>query len=145
VDIRIARIFNTFGPRMAHDDGRVITNFIHQALEGKPITVYGDGSQTRSFCYVDDLIEGITKLFWAESLHLPINLGNPTPISMLDLASEIISLTDSSSEIIFKELPQDDPQDRRPDITKAMSYLNWKPTISRTDGLKKTLEYILSQ
>jgi UDP-glucuronate decarboxylase len=145
VDIRIARIFNTFGPRMAQDDGRVITNFIHQALEGKPITVYGDGSQTRSFCYVDDLIDGLTRLFWADSLHSPINLGNPTPISMLDLASEIISLTGSASEIIFKELPQDDPQDRRPDITKAMKHLNWEPAISRTDGLKKTLEYVLSQ
>jgi UDP-glucuronate decarboxylase len=145
VDIRIARIFNTFGPRMAQDDGRVITNFIHQALEGKPITVYGDGSQTRSFCYVDDLIDGLSKLFWADSIHSPINLGNPTPISMLDLASEIISLTGSSSEIIFKELPQDDPQDRRPDITKAMKHLNWEPAISRTDGLKKTLEYVLSQ
>lgn len=145
VDIRIARIFNTFGPRMAPDDGRVITNFIHQALEGKPITVYGDGSQTRSFCYVDDLIDGLSRLFWTESLHSPINLGNPTPISMLDLASEIISLTGSPSEIIFKELPQDDPQDRRPDITKAMKHLNWEPAISRTDGLKKTLEYVLSQ
>jgi UDP-glucuronate decarboxylase len=130
---------------MAQDDGRVITNFIHQALEGKPITVYGDGSQTRSFCYVDDLIDGLSRLFWTESLHSPINLGNPTPISMLDLASEIISLTGSSSEIIFKELPQDDPQDRRPDITKAMKHLNWEPAISRTDGLKKTLEYVLSQ
>lgn len=145
VDIRIARIFNTFGPRMAPDDGRVITNFIHQAQEGKPITVYGDGSQTRSFCYVDDLIDGLSRLFWTESLYSPINLGNPTPISMLDLASEIISLTGSQSEIIFKELPQDDPQDRRPDITKAMKHLNWEPAISRTDGLKKTLEYVLSQ
>jgi dTDP-glucose 4,6-dehydratase len=94
---------------------------------------------------VDDLIDGLSKLFWADSIHSPINLGNPTPISMLDLAREIISLTGSSSEIIFKELPQDDPQDRRPDITKAMKHLNWAPAISRTDGLKKTLEYVLSQ
>jgi UDP-glucuronate decarboxylase len=126
-------------------DGRVVSNFIVQALMGQDITIYGNGSQTRSFCYVDDLIDGLSKLFWADSIHSPINLGNPTPISMLDLASEIISLTGSSSEIIFKELPQDDPQDRRPDITKAMKHLNWEPAISRTDGLKKTLEHVLSQ
>lgn len=142
VDIRIARIFNTYGPRMAKNDGRVITNFIHQAVEGKPLTVYGDGNQTRSFCYVDDLIDGLVRLFWTSDCHSPINLGNPEPITMKNLAREIIELTNSNSEIQFLPLPQDDPKDRRPDITKAIKLIGWTPTISRTAGLTATLNHI---
>lgn len=142
VDIRIARIFNTYGPRMAKNDGRVVTNFIHQALNGEPLTVYGKGDQTRSFCYVDDLIEGLVKLFYAEGITTPINLGNPIPVKMVDLAKEILTLTGSNSELVFKELPQDDPRERRPDISKARDLLNWAPSISREEGLKKTLEFI---
>lgn len=142
VDVRIARIFNTYGPRMAKNDGRVITNFIHQAIEGEPITVYGDGSQTRSFCYVDDLIEGLVQLFGADNCHTPVNLGNPEPITMGSLAREIIELTGSSSEIQYLPLPQDDPKDRRPDITKAANLLGWAPKISRDAGLIATLNYI---
>lgn len=145
VDIRIARIFNTYGPRMAADDGRVVTNFFHQALNNEPITIYGDGSQTRSFCYVDDLIDGLEKLFFTEGLISPINLGNPQPITIQDLAKEIIELTESDSVIKFKELPQDDPRERRPDITKAIKHLNWIPKIDRKEGLIKTLEYIRSK
>lgn len=140
VDIRVARIFNTYGPRMSLNDGRVITNFISQALNAEPITVYGDGTQTRSFCYVSDLIEGLISLFFSENIFQPINLGNPKPISMLDLASEIISLTNSASQIVFKELPSDDPRDREPDISKANSLLGWKPQIPRKLGLEKTIE-----
>ena len=142
VEIRIARIFNTYGPRMAKNDGRVVTNFIHQALDGEPLTVYGNGDQTRSFCYVDDLIEGLVKLFSTEGVRTPINLGNPTPVTMVDLANEIINLTNSRSELVFKELPQDDPKERRPDISKAQNLLGWEPTVSRKEGLKKTLEFI---
>jgi UDP-glucuronate decarboxylase len=123
LDIRIARIFNTFGPRMAKNDGRVVTNFIHQALSNEDLTVYGDGSQTRSFCYVSDLIEGFHKLFFTGNIHHPVNLGNPTPVTMLDLASEIINLTGSSSTIRFEPLPSDDPKDRCPDISKATNLL----------------------
>ena len=139
LDIRVARIFNTFGPRMKLNDGRVVTNFISQALQNQPITIYGDGNQTRSFCYVDDLISGILKLFFTEGIHEPINLGNPTPITMIQLAKEIIELTNSKSELMFKDLPGDDPRDREPDITKAKSLLGWKPQISRQHGLKKTI------
>jgi len=142
VDIRIARIFNTFGPRMAANDGRVVTNFIHQALTDTPISVYGGGLQTRSFCYVDDLIDGLVKLFLSEEIFTPVNLGNPEPISMLELAKEIIELTDSKSEIVFQDLPQDDPKESRPDITKAQSLLNWSPKVSRLHGLERTLEFI---
>jgi UDP-glucuronate decarboxylase len=142
VDVRIARIFNTYGPRMGVGDGRVVTNFIVQALRGEPLTVYGDGSQTRSFCYVDDLIEGIIRLFFAEDLHHPINLGNPNPTSMLDLANEIISLTNSSSKIIFEELPKDDPKLRQPDISLARKHLNWEPQVDRLDGLSRTIQYL---
>lgn len=142
IDIRIARIFNTFGPRMAKDDGRVVTNFIHQALTNKPITVYGEGLQTRSFCYVDDLIDGLTKLFQVDDCSTPVNLGNPDPITMLDLATEIIQKINSKSEIVFKPLPSDDPKDRRPDISKAKSLLNWTPQISRSEGLDRTLAFI---
>ena len=144
VDVRIARIFNTFGPRMAKDDGRVVTNFIHQAIRGESITVYGTGNQTRSFCYVDDLIEGLVRLFWAADIHSPINLGNPDPITMLQLAQEIISLTKSESKIIFQDLPSDDPKDRRPDISKAKNLLGWEPKVDRVSGLERTISYVLA-
>jgi nucleoside-diphosphate-sugar epimerase len=127
---------------MAANDGRVVTNFIHQALTDTPISVYGGGLQTRSFCYVDDLIDGLVKLFLSEEIFTPVNLGNPEPISMLELAKEIIELTDSKSEIVFQDLPQDDPKESRPDITKAQSLLNWSPKVSRLHGLERTLEFI---
>jgi len=139
LDIRIARIFNTFGPRMARNDGRVVTNFIHQALANEDLTVYGDGLQTRSFCYVSDLIEGFHKLFFSDRLHFPVNLGNPTPVTMLDLANEIIELTKSRSKVRLEPLPLDDPKDRCPDIAKAIKLLDWKPEISRQEGLKRTI------
>jgi UDP-glucuronate decarboxylase len=145
VDIRIARIFNTFGPRMGVGDGRVVSNFIVQALKGQNLTVFGDGSQTRSFCYVDDLIDGLLTLFNADGLHTPINLGNPIQTSMLELATEIIELTNSNSRIVFEPLPQDDPKQREPDITKARSQLGWAPKISRRDGLMKTIKYLEEQ
>jgi UDP-glucuronate decarboxylase len=141
VDARIARIFNTFGPRMARDDGRVVSNFITQALANEPITIFGDGSQTRSFCYFEDLIEGLIKLFFSGYVDGPINLGNPEEISVLRLAQEIIELTNSASEVIRLELPEDDPKQRKPDIQKAMELLGWKPHISRQDGLLRTIEY----
>jgi UDP-glucuronate decarboxylase len=140
LDIRVARIFNTYGPRMKLNDGRVVTNFVSQAIKNEPITIYGDGNQTRSFCYVDDLISGIIKLFFTEGIYEPINLGNPTPITMIELANEIIELTNSKSELTFKELPGDDPRDREPDISKANSLLGWEPQISRKFGLEKTIE-----
>ena len=145
VDIRVARIFNTYGPRMALNDGRVITNFIAQALKGEPITVYGEGRQTRSFCYVSDLIDGLTSLFFAKEIFQPINLGNPSPITMIQLASEIITLTNSKSEIVFMPLPSDDPRDREPDISKAREFLDWEPRISRKIGLVKTIEDVQKQ
>ena len=145
VDIRVARIFNTFGPRMALNDGRVVTNFIAQALQNKPISVYGDGNQTRSFCFVTDLIEGLSLLFSTENIYQPINLGNPTTITILDLASEIINLTNSNSKIIFHPLPSDDPRDRQPDITKAKNFLGWEPKVSREVGLKLTIEDVRIQ
>ena len=145
VDIRIARIFNTYGPRMSVGDGRVVTNFIVQALRNEDITVYGDGSQTRSFCYVDDLVDGLISLFFSEGNHDPINLGNPVPTSMLELAQEILSLTNSNSKIIFDPLPPDDPKKREPDISRAKELLGWEPKISRTDGLKKTIEHLSSK
>jgi len=140
LDIRVARIFNTYGPRMKLNDGRVITNFIFQALQHQPITIYGDGQQTRSFCYVDDLIAGLLKLFFTERVYEPINLGNPTPITILQLAKEIIKLANSKSEIIFQNLPEDDPRDREPEISKARNLLGWNPQVSRTIGLEKTIE-----
>lgn len=140
LDIRVARIFNTYGPRMKLNDGRVVTNFISQAIKNEPITIYGDGNQTRSFCYVDDLISGIIKLFFTEGIYEPINLGNPTPITMIQLAQEVIELTNSKSQLVFKELPGDDPRDREPDISKANSLLGWEPQISRKFGLEKTIE-----
>lgn len=141
LDIRIVRIFNTFGPRMRADDGRVVSNFINQALSNKPITMYGTGEQTRSFCYVDDLISGILALFFKENIHSPINIGNPTPINMLELAKEVIDLTNSNSKIEFLPLPADDPVQREPDISLAQSLLNWAPNIDRTTGLIKTIDY----
>lgn len=141
VDIRVARIFNTYGPRMAINDGRVVSNFIVQALKDSDITIYGDGTQTRSFCYVDDLIEGLISLFFADKIYEPVNLGNPQPITMLELAAEIIRLTNSSSKIVFKPLPGDDPKDRRPDILKAKELLNWAPKIDRVEGLELTAKY----
>ena len=140
-DIRVARIFNTYGPRMSKDDGRVVSNFINQALTNEPITIYGDGNQTRSFCFVSDLIEGLVKLFFQEEILGPVNLGNPQPISMLQLATEIIFMTNSESKIHFLPLPQDDPLQREPDISLAEKSLNWRPQINRTEGLKKTIEY----
>ena len=141
LDIRVARIFNTYGPYMDKNDGRVVSNFIIQALQSKDITVYGDGSQTRSFCYVDDLVGGLIKLFFAEGVHDPINLGNPTPTSMLDLAKEIISLTGSTSGIAFTAIPLDDPKLREPDISKARDLLDWEPIIARENGLRETINY----
>jgi UDP-glucuronate decarboxylase len=126
---------------MAIKDGRVISNFIVQALSGDDITIYGDGTQTRSFCYVDDLIEGFIKLYFTEKVHQPINLGNPVPVTMVKLAEEIITMTNSKSKITFKPLPNDDPKQREPIIEKAEKILNWRPKTSRSDGLLKTIEY----
>ncbi len=139
--IRVARIFNTFGPNMAIDDGRVVSNFIWQALNNEPLTIFGDGTQTRSFCYVDDLIDGLVALFNSEDTNGPINLGNPGPISMLDLAEEIISLTNSKSKIKHLQLPSDDPKQRVPDITNASKQLGWQPVIDRKTGLRNTIAY----
>ena len=141
LDIRVARIFNTYGPRMDANDGRVVSNFIVQALKGEPITIYGDGSQTRSFCYVSDLIEGLIKLFFTEKVHQPINLGNPSPINMKQLAEEILSITGSKSKLSFKELPGDDPKQREPDIRRASELLGWRPKVDRLEGLKSTFGY----
>ena len=145
LDIRVARIFNTYGPRMAADDGRVVSNFIVQALRGEPLTVYGDGSQTRSFCYVSDLVDGLIKLFFAKDLFEPVNLGNPTPINMKELAEEVLALTGSKSKIEYRPLPGDDPKQREPEIERAQSFIQWKPIVSRTAGLKKTIEYFQTQ
>ena len=141
VDTRIARIFNTYGPNMSKDDGRVVSNFIVQALRNEPLTVYGDGSQIRSFCFVSDLVEGLVKLFLKEKVNEPINIGNPMPISMGQLAQEVIELTGSNSKITYLPLPQDDPRQREPDISKAKALLDWQPTISRESGLKATIDY----
>ena len=140
VDIRIARIFNTYGPRMAINDGRVVSNFIIQALKNEPITVYGEGNQTRAFCYVTDLVDALIKLMNSDYT-LPINLGNPEEYTILDFAKLIIELTNSNSEIIFKELPSDDPTQREPNITLAKEKLNWEPTTSVKDGLLSTISY----
>ena len=145
LDIRVARIFNTYGPRMAADDGRVVSNFIVQALKGDPITVYGDGSQTRSFCYVSDLVEGLVKLFFTEKVYEPVNLGNPTPINMKELAEEVIQLTSSKSKIEYRPLPGDDPKQREPIIEKASTLLGWRPVVARKEGLKKTVDFFKSQ
>jgi dTDP-glucose 4,6-dehydratase len=137
---RIARIFNTYGPRMRLDDGRALPNFMGQALRGEPLTVYGDGSQTRSFCYIDDLVEGIVRLLHTDYAE-PINLGNPEEVTILEFAREILALSGGKSEIVFRPLPQDDPRVRRPDITRARQLLGWEPKISRQEGLRRTLEY----
>ena len=140
--IKVGRIFNTYGPRMSVNDGRVVSNFIVQCLKNKPITIYGDGSQTRSFCFVDDLIEGIFKLMNSKkSIIGPINLGNPNEITINQIASNIKEIIGSKSKISFKKLPSDDPMQRRPDITLAKKTLNWKPLVSLENGLKKTINY----
>ena len=140
--IKVARIFNTYGPRMHLNDGRVVSNFIAQALQGKPLAIFGDGTQTRSFCYVDDLVEGLIRLMQSpDDVTGPINLGKPDEFKILELAEKVIELTNSSSEIIFKPLPTDDPQQRRPDITLAGKVLGWEPKIMLAEGLKKTIAY----
>lgn len=141
VDIKVARIFNTYGPKMHPEDGRVVSNFIVQALAGKPITLYGDGTQTRSFCYVDDTIDAFIKLMNSDGITGPINIGNPNEFSILELARTILHLTGSSSELIFNDLPKDDPKQRQPNITLAKDILNWSPTIELLDGLSKTIKY----
>ncbi|PIR05249.1 MAG: NAD-dependent dehydratase [Candidatus Liptonbacteria bacterium CG11_big_fil_rev_8_21_14_0_20_35_14] len=141
VDIRVARIFNTYGPRMQENDGRVVSNFIVQALQGKPITIYGDGSQTRSFCYVDDLVEGLMALMNKSNLTGPVNLGNPTEITIAELAKKVISLTNSLSVLKRKQLPKDDPHRRKPSISIAQKSLKWKPKIHLQKGLQRTIQY----
>jgi UDP-glucuronate decarboxylase len=141
VDIKIVRIFNTYGPRMLANDGRVVSNFIVQALKGEDITVYGKGGQTRSFCYVDDLIDGMVRMMNSESFIGPVNLGNPEEYTILELAKQIISMTGSQSKIAFKPLPLDDPRQRMPDITLVKEKLGWQPSVSLAEGLKRTIEY----
>jgi len=142
LDIRIVRIFNTYGPRMDMNDGRVVSNFIVQALKGEDITVYGKGDQTRSFCYVDDLIEGFVRLMnFPESYHLPVNIGNPNEFTILELADKVISLTGSKSKLVYNPLPQDDPMQRQPNIERAKELLGWEPKIELEEGLKKTITY----
>jgi UDP-glucuronate decarboxylase len=138
VDIRVARIFNTYGPRMLENDGRVVSNFISQSLRGNPLTVFGDGSQTRSFCYVENLVDGLIKLMEGDFTG-PINLGNPDEYTILELAQKIRDRINPKQEIVFKPLPEDDPRRRKPDITKAINYLKWQPTITLADGLDKTI------
>ena len=140
--IKVARIFNTYGPRMHLNDGRVVSNFIVQALRGKPLTIFGDGTQTRSFCYVDDLIEGLIRLMnTSDDVTGPINLGKPGEFTILELAEKVIELSNSKSEIVFKKLPADDPKQRRPDITQARKILEWEPEIELKEGLKRTIDY----
>jgi UDP-glucuronate decarboxylase len=141
VDIRIVRIFNTYGPRMAVNDGRVVSNFIVQALKNKDVTIYGNGRQTRSFCYVSDLIQGIIKMMNQEKFLGPVNLGNPTEFTILELAEKVIKLSGSSSKLVFKPLPEGDPVQRKPDISLAKEKLGWQPTTNLETGLKKTIEY----
>jgi UDP-glucuronate decarboxylase len=145
IEIKVARIFNTYGPRMHLNDGRVVSNFIIQALKGEPITVYGDGSQTRSFCYVDDLIKGLIGLMnTSDEVSGPINLGNPGELTILGLAEKVVELTNSRSEILFEPLPEDDPRQLQPDTTLARQILGWEPRVSLEKGLKKTIEYFRS-
>ena len=141
VDIRIVRIFNTYGPRMHPNDGRVVSNFIVQALKGENLTVYGDGTQTRSFCYVDDLLEGFVRLMNQDATVGPVNIGNPGEFTMLELAEQVLKLTKSKSKIVHQPLPADDPKQRRPDITLAKKYLKWEPKVPLAEGLKKTIAY----
>ena len=140
VDIRIARIFNTYGPRMLENDGRVVSNFIVQALRGEPLTLYGEGEQTRSFCYVEDLLEGLIRLMNVEGLNDPVNLGNPGEFTIKQLAEEVIRACKSKSGFTYMPLPADDPRQRQPDITKAKNALGWHPTIPLREGLKRTVE-----
>jgi dTDP-glucose 4,6-dehydratase len=140
VNTHLVRIFNTYGPRLHPSDGRVISNFIMQALRGEPLTIYGDGSQTRSFCYVDDLIEGIVRLSRSEE-HLPVNIGNPNEFTILECAQAVLDVTGSRSELCFVELPEDDPTRRRPDIAKARRLLGWEPHIQLKEGLVRSLDY----
>jgi dTDP-glucose 4,6-dehydratase len=140
LDTRIVRIFNTYGPRMRMQDGRVVPNFILQALKGEPLTVYGQGEQTRSFQYVDDLVAGIGRLLESAE-HYPVNIGNPHEMTVMQFAKKILELTGSKSEIAYRPLPQDDPQVRQPDITKAKKLLNWEPRVDLDDGLKQTIDY----
>jgi len=140
VDIRIARIFNTYGPRMLEDDGRVVSNFIVQALRGQPLTLYGEGQQTRSFCYVEDLLEGLIRLMNVDDLHEPVNLGNPGEFTIMQLAEEVIKACDSKSGFTYLPLPADDPRQRKPDIARAQTALGWNPTIPLREGLKRTVE-----
>ena len=144
IDIRVVRIFNTYGPRMSENDGRVVSNFIIQALKGEDITVYGDGSQTRSFCYVDDLIDGIVRMMNTENFTGPVNIGNPRESTILELAEIILQLTGSKSKIIYKPLPSDDPIQRCPNITLAKEKLGWSPKVKLEDGLKSTIDYFKS-
>lgn len=141
VDVRIVRIFNTYGPRMAVNDGRVVSNFIVQALRNEPITLYGDGSQTRSFCYVSDLIEGILRLMDAEGLTGPVNIGNPNEFTIRELAEMVVALTGSRSKLVYRPLPQDDPVQRQPDISAAKEKLGWQPSVPLKEGLAPTIEY----
>lgn len=141
VDVKIIRIFNTYGPTMLPDDGRVVSNFIVQALNGEDLTVYGDGSQTRSFCYVDDLVEGMVRMMGNDDIAGPVNLGNPEEYTIVDLARKIIAMTGSKSQIAFRPLPADDPTQRRPDITLAGDALGWKPKVSVDKGLERTIAY----
>jgi dTDP-glucose 4,6-dehydratase len=140
IETRIARIFNTFGPRMRKNDGRVVPAFITQALSGEPLTVFGNGSQTRSFCYISDLVDGIMHLVDSQTCE-PVNIGNPSEISIIDFAQLVLSLTGSKSKVVFKPLPEDDPKVRRPDISIAKSSLGWKPKIGLEEGLKKTIQW----
>jgi UDP-glucuronate decarboxylase len=144
VDIRVMRIFNTYGPRMHANDGRVVSNFIVQALRGDDITIYGDGSQTRSFCYVDDLIEGMVRLMNTDNFTGPVNVGNPGEFTILELAEKLIAFTGSTSNITCKPLPSDDPRQRKPDISLAQEKLGWQPTIHLDEGLKRTIDYFKS-
>jgi dTDP-glucose 4,6-dehydratase len=144
VNTHLVRIFNTYGPRLHPSDGRVVSNFMMQALRGEPLTIYGDGSQTRSFCYVDDLIEGILRLSRSEE-HLPVNIGNPDEFTILECAQAVLKMTGSKSELRFESLPEDDPARRRPDITKARALLDWEPRVNLEQGLERSLEFFRSR
>ena len=141
MDIRIARIFNTYGPRMAEADGRVVSNFIVQALRGEPLTIYGDGSQSRSFCYVDELVDGLIRLMAAEKRNQPVNLGNPVEFTIRELAEQVARVVGKEVKIAYRPLPQDDPTQRQPDITRAREWLDWEPRIQLAQGLERTVAF----
>ena len=141
VDVRVARIFNTYGPRMAEHDGRVVSNFVVQALKGEPLTLYGDGSQTRSFCYVDDLVDGLMRLMDTPGVHEPVNLGNPGEFTIRELAQRVAEACGSPHDVTYRPRPQDDPTQRRPDISRARTLLGWQPTVSLDEGLPRTIAY----